>query len=68
MGNCDLNGCWRRRRELVRQGESRSVASSSALLVEWPEIFTSGFVGIGTFMLLASFDQPTGALRRICTA
>ena len=24
------------------------------------EIFTSGFVGIGTFMGLASFDQPTG--------
>lgn len=24
------------------------------------EIFTSGFVGIGTFMALASFDQPTG--------
>jgi hypothetical protein len=24
------------------------------------EIFTSGFVGIGSFMLLASMDQPTG--------
>lgn len=28
------------------------------------EIFTSGFVGIGAFMLLASFDQPIG----ICAA
>ena len=35
--------------------------SRPASLVELAgEIFTSGFVGIGTFMLLASFDQPTG--------
>lgn len=27
MGTGDLNGCWRRRRELVRQGEGRTVAS-----------------------------------------
>jgi hypothetical protein len=28
------------------------------------EIFTSGFVGLGVFMLLAAFDQPLG----VCAA
>lgn len=40
----------------VKAGLSRP----SSLVELAGEIFTSGFVGIGTFMLLASFDQPTG--------
>ena len=40
----------------VKAGLSRP----SSLVELAGEIFTSGFVGIGTFMMLAAWDQPTG--------
>jgi len=44
----------------VRKGRSR-IFNFVELI---GEIFTSGFVGLGTFMLLTSYDQPPG----VCAA